>query len=397
MRRHPARSAVVAALLLIVVALIWWGGAGSKGGGAPAAQAVPVVVDTARQGRFVVWQSQPGTVVPGNSVVVRSQVDGTLTRVAFQGGQAVKKGDLLAEVDPRPFQAQLQLASGDLARSQAQLAHAEEVLGHYRTLQEQDSISRQRVEEQQSLVSQYAAEVKAGQGRVDSARLQLSATRITSPIEGTVGLRRVDPGNLVGPADVGGITVVTQSQPSKVVFSMPVGVAAQVLKRLHEGACIPVEAWGDGIADRLDSGRLQAANNQVDPDTGTVRFEAGFANAGGGLLPNRFVTARLPVQVLDNAVMVPVAAVQQGADGPFVYVVKGDGKVAVAPVKPGPDDGTTRVIDEGVAAGARVVIEGADRLRAGTVVEAKAAVPVATGEVPVCHPDETSPSATGHP
>jgi len=403
MTRHPARITAVVILGIVIVAVVWWARRGSVGDKSTAGQAVPVVVDSVRQGSFVVWQSQPGTVVPANSVVVRSHVDGTLTRIAFTGGQAVKQGDLLAEIDPRPFQAQLQLANGDLARSQAQLANAEDTLKHYQALQAQDSISRQRVADQQSLVLQYAAEVKAGQGRVGSARLQLSATRITSPIAGTVGLRRVDPGNLVGPSDARGIVVVTQSQPSKVVFSVPVNAVSQVLERLHGGACIPVEAYGDGADDRLGSGRLLGANNQVDPGTGTVKFEAGFANANGALLPNQFVTARLPVEVLPQAILVPAAAIQQGADGPFVYVVKGDKTAAVTPVKVGPGDGTTTVVTAGLAPATKVVVEGADRLRAGTAVDATMAAgpaPASADAVPACRPGDAHPPArttTAHP
>jgi len=401
MARHPAKVTAVVILGIVAVVVLWRVGRSPSGGKSAAGQAVPVVVAAARQGSFVVWQSQPGTVVPANSVVVRSHVDGTLTRIAFTGGQKVKQGDLLAEVDPRPFQAQVQLADGDLARSQAQLANAEEVLGHYQALQKQDSISRQRVADQQSLVRQYAAEVKAGQGRVGSARLQLSATRITSPIAGTVGLRRVDPGNLVGPSDARGIAVVTQSQPSKVVFSVPVGAASHVLQRLHGGACIPVDAYGDGPDDRLGAGRLLGANNEVDPATGTVKFEAEFANADGTLLPNQFVTARLPVEVLPRAILVPAAAIQQGADGPFVYVVKADKTVAVASVKAGPGDGTTSVVTDGVAPGAQVVVEGADRLRAGSVVDARmAATPAPKDAVPTCRPGDAHPparTATAHP
>lgn len=396
MARHPARITAVVILGIVVIAVIWWASRGPADGKSATGQVVPVVVDSARQDSFVVWQSQPGTVVPANSVVVRSHVDGTLTRVDFTGGQKVKQGDLLAEIDPRPFQAQLQLANGDLARSQAQLANAEDVLKHYQALQAQDSISRQRVADQQSLVRQYAAEVKAGQGRVGSAQLQLSATRITSPITGTVGLRRVDPGNLVGPSDARGIVVVTQSQPSKVVFSVPVNVVSHVLGRLHGGACIPVEAYGDGPDDRLGSGRLLGANNQVDPGTGTVKFEAGFANANGTLLPNQFVTARLPVEVLPRAILVPAAAIQQGAEGPFVYVVKDDKTIAVTPVKVGPGDGTTTVVTAGLAPGAKVVVEGADRLRAGTTVNAKVAAgpaPAAANAMPACRPDDAHPPA----
>ena len=363
-------AVLIGVVVAVVVGAVWWGG-GPTGGSKPVAdKAVPVVAAVVRQGRFVVYRSQPGTVTPANSVVVRSQVDGELKRVAFRGGQMVKQGDLLAEIDPRPFQAQLQIANGDLARSQARLANAEDALEHYEALLAQDSISRQRVADQQSLVRQYAAEVASAQGHIGTASMQVSNTRITSPISGMVGLRRVDPGNMVGPADAHGIVVVTQSQPSKVVFSLPVDVVPRVLDRLRGGTCVPVEAYGSSADDALARGRLLAANNQVDPATGTVKFEAEFANPDGRLLPNQFVTAKLPVEVLPKATLLPTAAIQQGAAGAFVYVVKEDETAAVVPVKVGPGDATSTVIISGVAPGAKVVVAGADRLRAGTTVEA---------------------------
>lgn len=383
-------SAAIAAAIALV-------GCGSGGGKNAADQTVPVVAATVRQGSFVVYGSQPGTVTPSNSVLVRSRVDGVLTRIAFSGGQVVKQGDLLAEIDPRPFQAQSQLASGDLARSQAQLSNAQETLKHYQTLLTQDSISRQRVADQQSLVQQYAAEVKSEQGRIGTANLQLANAKITSPINGVVGLRRVDPGNLVGPADARGITVVTQSQPSKVVFSVPVNAVPRVLERLRAGDCIPVQAYGDGPDDVLGTGHLLAANNQVDPATGTVKFEAEFANADNMLLPNQFVTAKLPTQVLPQALLVPAAAIQQGAQGPFVYVVKDDKTATVVPVKLGPGDPTTTVITSGVPAGAKVVVEGADRLREGTPVSVTMGAepaPAAAAAAPQCKRDEANASST---
>lgn len=370
MSRQSSRLWTVLLVGVVIVAAIWWTRRGPGSGKPDADQAVPVVVATVRQGDFVVYRSQPGTVTPANSVTVRSQVDGVLKSVAFTGGQVVKQGDLLAEVDPRSFQAQLQLANGDLARSEAQLANAQETLKHYEALLKLESISRQRVADQQSLVTQYAAEVKSAQGRIGTASLQVASARITSPIPGTVGLRRVDPGNLVGPSDARGIVVVTQSQPSKVVFSVPVDVVPHMLARLRAGVCIPVDAYGGSPDNVLGKGRLLAANNQVDAATGTVKFEAEFANADGALLPNQFVTAKLPVDVLTQAVLVPAAAVQQGAQGAFVYVIKDDKTVAVVPVKLGPGDSTTASITSGVVPGAKVVVEGADRLRAGTKVSA---------------------------
>lgn len=394
MATRSSRVTTVLVIGAVVLAAIWWTGDGVRRGKSIADAPVAVVAATAREGSFVRYESQPGTVTPANSVVVRSQVQGELKRIAFSGGQTVKQGELLAEVDPRSFQAQLQLANGDLARSQAQLANAQDTLKHFQTLLTQDSISRQRVADQQALVRQYTAEVASEQGRIGTARLQLASARITSPISGTVGLRRVDPGNLVGPSDARGIAVVTQSQPSKVVFSVPVNVAGRVLQRLRGADCIPVEVYADNPDDVLGSGHLLAANNQVDPETGTVKLEAEFANADGALLPNQFVTARLPVEVLPKATLVPAAAIQQGAQGAFVYVIAAGNTVQVVPVKLGPGDADTSVIASGIASGANVVIEGADRLRAGTKVKPTmraAPTPANAGET-TCHRDEATVS-----
>ena len=398
MARQSSRLWPVVLLgLLIVGGVGWWAshrpGAGGNAVEPAAERTVSVVTATVRQGSFVVYQSQPGTVTPSNSVLVRSQVDGELKRIAFSGGQLVKQGDLLAEIDPRSFQAQLELANGDLARSQAQLSNAQETLKHYETLLSQNSIARQRVADQQSLVAQYTASVKSAQGRIGTANLQVGYARIVSPISGTVGLRRVDPGNLVGPSDARGIVVVTQSQPSKVVFSVPVKAVPRLIDQLRRGACIPVDAYGDGSDDVLATGRLLAANNQVDSATGTVKFEAEFPNPNGTLLPNQFVTAKLPVEVVPDATLMPAAAVQQGAQGAFVYVLKDDNTVAVTPVKLGSSDPTTIVVASGLAPGAKVVVEGADRLRAGIKVVAMAgADPVPAASAPSCRRDEPSAS-----
>lgn len=359
---------VVVLIALVVGWYAWRANRAPGGGAAPAGAPIPVAVATAQQGEFIIQQSQPGTVVPAGKVVVRSRVQGELVRLLFTGGEKVKKGALLAEIDPQPFQTQLELAQADLARSQTLAANAAETLKHYQALLDENSIARQRVDDQQALVRQYAAEVKAGQSRVDSARTQLRQTRITAPISGTVGLRQVDPGNVVDPADARGITTVTQSQPSRVSFSLPASVAPRVLKALQTDRCVPVDALGDGQGAALAAGRLLAASNQVDPATGTVQFNAEFANEQGLLLPGQFVTVELPVQTLPDVVQVPNAAVQHGAAGAFVYVVQDGKTVAVTPVKTGPTDATTTVIDDGLQAGATVVVRGADRLRAGAPV-----------------------------
>jgi multidrug efflux system membrane fusion protein len=381
---------IVVGVVLVLGAVIWWATRGKHDKDADAGSAVPVVVATARQGAYVVYQSEPGTVTPANSVLVRSRVDGELTKVNFTGGQMVSKGDVLAEIDPRPLQSQSQLASSELARSQSQLANAQEILKHYQALLGQQSISPQRVADQQAQVNQYSAEVKANQARIDTAGMQLSQARIISPIDGMVSLRRVDPGNLVGPSDPRGIAVVTQSQPSKVVFSVPVAAVPRVLQKLRAGDCIPVNAYGDDPTDILATGHVLAANNQVDPATGTVKFEAEFANTDGSLLPSQFVTASLPVSVLPQATLIPAAAIQQGAAGTFVYVINDDNTASVTPVKVGAGDAVTTVIAAGIKPGVKVVVQGADRLRAGVAVKATAdaaPLPSASATVPQCQRD----------
>jgi multidrug efflux system membrane fusion protein len=386
---------MLAAAIVVIVAAVWWMRRGPSANKADTDAAVPVVVAAVRQGTFTAFQSQPGTVAPANSVTVRSQVDGVLKSVAVSGGQSVKQGELLAEVDARPFQAQLQLAGGDLARSQSQLANAQEILKRYEALLAQDSIARQRVADQQALVRQYAADVKSAQGRIDTANLQVGNARITSPISGTVGLRRVDPGNLVGPGDARGIVVVNQSQPSKIVFSLPVDPATHLLARMRAGACIPVVAYGNASSDPIGNGRLLAANNQVDPGTGTVKFEAEFPNADGALLPNRFVTVKLPSELQPQATLVPTAAVQQGANGAFVYVVKDD-KAAVQAITVGDGDSNATVVRSGLTAGTNVVVAGADRLRSGTIVRATTSSDALPAyEEPACAADEAHAAARG--
>jgi multidrug efflux system membrane fusion protein len=383
------------AILIVAIVAVWWVRRGPSGRKTDADDAVSVVVAVVRQGAFAAYQSQPGTVAPANSVTVRSQVDGVLKSVAVSGGQTVKQGELLAEVDARPFEAQRQLAAGDLARSQSQLANAQEILKRYETLLAQDSIARQRVADQQALVRQYAADVKSAQGRIDTANLQVGNARITSPISGTVGLRRVDPGNLVGPGDARGIVVVNQSQPSKVVFSLPVDPATRLLARMRVGACIPVVAYGNASGDPIGNGRLLAVNNQVDPGTGTVKFEAEFPNADGALLPNRFVTVKLPSELQPNATLVPTAAIQQGANGAYVYVVKDD-KAAVQSITVGDGDSNTTVVRSGLTAGTRVVVAGADRLRSGTVVRATTSSDASPAyEEPTCTADQAHASGRG--
>lgn len=383
MRRKRGLTIIVIVALAMIGALVWYVGsrpdpaknqgarnAADRSGRADrSAGAIPVVVAPVRQGTFDVYLFALGTVTPLNTVLVRSRVDGQIMRVAFEEGQMVGAGDLLAEIDPRPFEVQLTLATGQLARNQALLENARIDLGRYRTLLAQDSISRQQVDTQESLLRQYEAAVQSDQGGIANARLQLTHARIVAPISGRVGLRQADPGNIVRATDATGIVVITQLQPIGIVFPIPEDALPRVMKRLRAGDRIPVEAFDRAQKEKLGSGRLLTVDNQIDTATGTVKLKAEFPNADNALFANQFVNVRMPLETRQNATLLPTAAVQRGAAGTFVYVVKDDLTVVVTPVKLGPVQGETSTVDSGVAAGAKVVIDGADRLRDGTKVE----------------------------
>lgn len=367
----------VIAGLAVIGAVVWYAGsgpsdtgkAGARGRADPSARAIPVGGASVTQGSFDVYLFALGTVTPLNTVLVRSRVDGPIMRVAFEEGQMVEAGDLLAEIDPRPFEVQLTLATGNLARNQALLENARLDLARYRKLLEQDSIARQQVDTQESLLRQYEAAVQIDQGGIANAKLQLTHSRIVAPISGRVGLRQVDPGNIVRAADTNGIVIITQLQPVGVVFPIPEDALPRVMKRLRSGDRIPIEAFDRAQKEKLGSGRLLTADNQIDTATGTVKLKGEFPNADKTLFPNQFVNVRLPLETLPKATILPSAAIQRGSAGTFVYVVKDDMTVVVTPVKLGPVQGETSTVESGVAAGAKVVVDGADRLRDGSKVE----------------------------
>jgi len=347
------------------------GGPGGPGG----PPRTPVVAVPAQAADVDVTLGALGTVTPLRTVTVRSRVEGQLLRVLFEEGQVVAEGQLLAEIDPRAFQVQLGQAEGQMARDRALLENARLDLERYRTLFEQDSIAKQQVDTQAALVRQYEGAVRVDQSQIDNARLQLAYARITAPIGGRVGLRLVDPGNIVRAGDATGLVVITQLAPIAVTFTVPQDNLPAVMRRMQAGDRPPVEAWDRELKTRLASGTLASVDNLVDPATGTVKMKAQFVNDGNALFPNQFVNVRMKLDTVRDAVVIPVTAVQRGSQGMFVYVVQADQTVKLRPVRLGPADGQRQAIAGGLAPGDLVVSDGVDRLRDGAAVEVSTARP----------------------
>ncbi len=341
-------------------------GAGAGGRGA---DPIPVAVATATKQDIRVTQNALGTVTPMTTVTIQAQVSGQLVNVAFTEGQTVHKGDVLVQIDPRPYAAALAQAEGQLAKDQAALEEARMDMKRYDDLMAKKSIMRQQAEDQKWVVLQDEGAVRVDQAQVDAARVNLGYCTIVSPIDGRVGLRLVDPGNIVQTGSSGAnLAVVTRMQPMTVVFALPEDDLPKVLARQRAGVRLPVQVFDRSGAHLLDSGFLLAVDSQINTSTGTVNLKAQFPNASGTLFPNQFVNAVLEIDVLKDAVAVPTAALQQGAKGSFVYAVKADNTVAMTPVKTGPSDGSVIAALSGLNAGDRVVIDGADKLRDGAAV-----------------------------
>lgn len=340
--------------------------------------AVPVRAATAQRQDLQVHLRAIGTVVPLNTVTVRSRVEGQLLRVGFQEGQFVEKGAVLAEIDPLPYQIRLTQAEANLRQNEAQLKTAKADLERFRQLQGQKLVTEQQLEAQQSLVAEREAGVAADQALVADARRQLAYTKVEAPISGRLGLRQVDVGNLIRPNDANGIVVITQTRPIAVMFTVPEIDLQKVLEPIRAGELMHTEAWDRGEEKMVATGIVKTIDNQIDLATGTLRLKAEFANADDKLFPNQFVNIRIRVRTLKDVVVIPGAAVQYGSRGTYVYTTNDQMQATVRDVKLGPSDGERQVIEQGLKAGEKAILEGLDRLREGrpvTLIEGEAGPP----------------------
>jgi multidrug efflux system membrane fusion protein len=375
-------------ILVIIGGIVWFAhnhaastpvAAGGKHG---ANGPMPVSVVDAKTGSIPIVVNALGTVTSLANVTVRTQIAGQLTEVAYTEGQNVKQGDFLAQIDPRPYQLALNQAQGQLQRDQALLQTAQTDLKRYQTLMAQDSIAKQQLDTQASLVKQYKGAIAIDQAQVETAKLNLQYCHIVAPVNGRVGLRQVDQGNYVQTGDTNGIVVITQTQPISVIFSVPEDNLPSIMKRLAANVTLAVTAYDRSQTTILAKGVLTTVDNVIDPTTGTFKIRATFDNADNALYPNQFVNAQLLVDTLDNVIVLPSAAIQRGQPGTFVYVVKPDSTVTMTKVTIGATSGDNVAVLSGVTEGQKVVSDGGDKLKDG----AKVLLPGAA-------PDKTDPNS----
>jgi len=365
------RGVLLAVGICLVVGFIGWlhaSGGRAQVNGPARMRAVTVTTAEARRGDAPVTLTGIGTVTPLKNVTVRSRVDGELLEVRFREGQMVKEGEVLARIDPRPFEAQKAQYQGQLAKDTALLENARRDLVRYRNLVRKDVLARQTMDTQASLVSQYEGAVRSDEAQIKAAALQIGYSAITAPVSGRVGLRLVDPGNMVRTSDQTGLFVITQVAPTSVVFTLPEDDLPAVRERLAADHRLPVAAFDRSMSRKLAEGVLTTTDNQIDTSTGTVRLRAAFENTDDSLFPNQFVNAVLTLRVLHDVVLVPAAAVQRGPKGATVFVVRQGGTVASRSVTTGMTVGQDILIQSGLEAGETVVVEGSDRLRDGATV-----------------------------
>jgi membrane fusion protein, multidrug efflux system len=373
------RWLIIGVVIAAIALLLWWLWPTTaekpqrQQGGRPAFGALggptPVRVALVEQGKFEVYSKALGTVTPLNTVNIRSRVAGELVDVRFEEGQRVKAGDLLAVIDPRPYQVALQQAEGTLQQNRALLQNAQVDLKRYRGLFADDSIAKQTLDTQQALVNQYQGTLAANQAAVNEAKLNLQFTQIRAPIDGRVGLRQLDQGNLVAANDTTPLVVITQTQPMAISFTLPEGELAPVISRFRRGDELSVQAWDRGERILFGEGVLESLDNLIDPTTGTLKMKARFDNEAELLIPNQFVNVHLRVETLEDAILIPSAALQFGARGNYAYVIGDDSKVELRTLEVGPSNGEKTVIIKGLSVGERLVMEGTDRLRDGSEVE----------------------------
>jgi multidrug efflux system membrane fusion protein len=390
--RQPRwRRVLWLALGLVLLALLAWiifRPHAQPVGNGRAGQTTPVVSAVAQQGDMPVTLNELGTVTPLATVTVMTQINGQLVDVGFKEGQELNKGDFLAQIDPRPYQAALDQLQGQLLKDQALLKGAQIDLARYQRLVAQNSIAQQQADDQLYLVHQYEGTVKSDEAQVDNAQLNLAYCHIVSPVTGRVGLRLVDPGNYVQTSNTSGIAVITQMKPMSVIFTVPEDNLPAILKRVQTGATLQVTAFDRGGQTKLATGTLSTLDNQIDPTTGTIKLRALFDNADEMLFPNQFVNVQLLLDTMTGATVIPSAAIQRGAPGTFVYEIKPDDTVTVQKVALGPSDGERVAVTQGLAPGDRVVIDGADKLRDG----AKVTLPSATASDGTTKPATTQPA-----
>jgi multidrug efflux system membrane fusion protein len=391
-RRRAGWKWLLALVLLVLAGAVAWyelgpviaPGTAPAPGGRAAGQgaAQPVGAATIATGDIRIIINALGTVTPLATVTVKTQIAGQLQQIGFTEGQLVHKGDFLAQIDPRPYQAALEQYEGQLAKDQATLKQAQVDLVRYQTLVKQDSIARQQADDQVYLVLQDEGAIRTDQAQIDTQKLNLIYCHIVAPVEGRVGLRQVDAGNYVQTSDANGLVVLTQLQPISVLYSIAEDSLPAVLKRFHTGAKLPVVAFDRANVTQLATGELSTMDNEIDTTTGMVKLRAMFPNTDESLFPSQFVNAQMVVDTLHDVVTAPVSAIQRGAPGTYVYLVGKDSTVSVKVVKIGVTDGDKVQVISGLAAGDRVVVDGADRLRDGVHVSAKDAAPSATTQAP---------------
>jgi multidrug efflux system membrane fusion protein len=387
LRDSPAREGssrrgwLILALLAVVVGGVYWyfhsrgaqangvGAGGADNGGFDPNAAVPVVVATAHRGDLPVYFNGLGTVTAFNTVTVRSRVDGQIVKINFTEGQFVKEGDALIEIDPRPYQVQLEQAEGQLAKDQAQLKDMQVDYERYQLLFKEGVIPKQQLDTQQAQVGTYEGAIKADLGTIDNAKLQITYSHITAPISGRVGLRLVDIGNIVHATDTNGLLVITQLQPIAVLFSLPQDQLPEVVAKMRSDRQLAVEAYDRDNSDKIATGKLLTIDNQIDTTTGTYKLKAVFDNTKNELFPNQFVNVHLLVDTKRNVVLVPTTAILRGPQGTYVFGVNSKNSVAVKHVKVENTTGNLAGISSGLAEGDVVVVDGQDKLKDGIVVD----------------------------